>query len=584
MANDVGKYSAHAVSDTDTAHAELRRLLHILRRRRAVVIGVTLLLAAAGAFLSSTAANTYTASAQILLKRPSTNVQRADAAQVDSTRALGNEVSFMRSGALRDVVTKKLGHEENITIAAKDSADLVTLTASSDNAENAAKTANTYASTYLDLRQISLANQMATLRKQIDAIDLRFSDATAKGEQPAPPELSRLVSNRQDLADALRNVELALAGVSDAPQLVTSATVPTAAHRKSLPTMVLTMGVLGLVLGIGAAAVLDFLDRRVLDEGDLEEIVGARSLSAVGGRWSRRDPQDAYRLLRFQLFNHGVRAHELVAIATTDIAGAAAGAAVAIADECALAGVDVLLVGADLRASKLGSLIGLSSHPGISAVLAGKTTLRDAVQQLSGYPHVSALLAGPSEPGIAAMGSRDAMALVESTRSLAEIVLLETPSIVSTTDALDLAAVADAVILVVTHKTRMSVVEGAVANLRIAGARIVAAVVVPKATGRASTQAARRMSMPPSAMVGASGSTRTSGASPRPARTPDIVSLATSGDMMHVRPTTNGSNSSSPRAKSYVKKSPAPTRNTTNGTSETRKSEVATDDSPPARN
>ena len=285
--------------------------------------------------------------------------------------------------------------------------------------------------------------------------------------------------------NALRVVELAISGVGDTPEVVSPAEIPTSAVSRSPFLLIATLAVLGLLLGIGVAFAVQFLDRRILDQEDLERSVGVQSLSALHVRRTPMGAVDPYRLLRFQLFAPGEQhLRRLVALTPVDRSGASAVAAIKLASEFSLAGAEVLLVAADLGSSELALRLGLEDDRGLTTILAGEDSIDTAVQQVPDTAGVRAILAGSRLPGISLLSTKSGLELVSSTRAMADITLLETPPLVGASDAIDLAALADGTVLIVTHKTSSTIVDRAVANLRVSGANVISAILVPK-PGRA---------------------------------------------------------------------------------------------------
>ena len=470
-------------SEPETAQVEIRHMLATLRKRSAIVIAVVAAMAILGAFLAFSAGDRYEADAQILLKRPGATVQGADRASTDSDRALQNEVLFIKSSIVRDVVTKALGREERIRVAAGAGNDLVKLTATADEGPRAASIANAYANAYLQLRQQRLASEAAAIRGRIAETDLKLNELLTSTNPTV--ERTRLEADRQGFVNALRVVELAISGVGDTPEVVSPAEIPTSAVSRSPFLLIATLAVLGLLLGIGVAFAVQFLDRRILDQEDLERSVGVQSLSALHVRRTPMGAVDPYRLLRFQLFAPGEQhLRRLVALTPVDRSGASAVAAIKLASEFSLAGAEVLLVAADLGSSELALRLGLEDDHGLTTILAGEDSIDTAVQQVPDTAGVRAILAGSRLPGISLLSTKSGLELVSSTRAMADITLLETPPLVGASDAIDLAALADGTVLIVTHKTSSTIVDRAVANLRVSGANVISAILVPK-PGRA---------------------------------------------------------------------------------------------------
>jgi succinoglycan biosynthesis transport protein ExoP len=121
---------------------------------------------------------------------------------------------------------------------------------------------------------------------------------------------------------------------------------------------------------------------------------------------------------------------------------------------CILAQGDsrVLLVDADLRRPSLHHRFGLTGKLGLTTVLAGTSPVEEALQRLPELPNLDILPSGPVPPFPTEMLSSEAMrALLERFGSIYKYIIIDSPPILSVTDAVILSRVVDAVVLVVRH-------------------------------------------------------------------------------------------------------------------------------------
>jgi capsular exopolysaccharide synthesis family protein len=110
----------------------------------------------------------------------------------------------------------------------------------------------------------------------------------------------------------------------------------------------------------------------------------------------------------------------------------------------------VLLIDADLRRPNVHHRFGLTGKQGLTTVLAGTSTFEQAVQHLSELPNLDVLPSGPVPPFPTEMLSSDAMrTLLESLGKQYAHVVIDSPPILSVTDAAILGRMADAVVLVI---------------------------------------------------------------------------------------------------------------------------------------
>jgi succinoglycan biosynthesis transport protein ExoP len=112
----------------------------------------------------------------------------------------------------------------------------------------------------------------------------------------------------------------------------------------------------------------------------------------------------------------------------------------------------VLLIDADLRRPNVHHRFGLTGKIGLTTILAGTSTLDQAVQHLTDLPNLDILPSGPVPPFPTEMLSSDAMsALLAQAAERYTHIVIDSPPILSVTDAAILGRFADAVVLVIRH-------------------------------------------------------------------------------------------------------------------------------------
>jgi capsular exopolysaccharide synthesis family protein len=112
----------------------------------------------------------------------------------------------------------------------------------------------------------------------------------------------------------------------------------------------------------------------------------------------------------------------------------------------------VLLMDADLRRSNVHHRFGLTGKLGLTTVLAGTSTLEEAVQHLPETPNLYILPSGPVPPFPTEMLSSEAMqALMKKLAKQYTHIVIDSPPVLSVTDAVVLGQMVDAVVLVIRH-------------------------------------------------------------------------------------------------------------------------------------
>jgi capsular exopolysaccharide synthesis family protein len=164
----------------------------------------------------------------------------------------------------------------------------------------------------------------------------------------------------------------------------------------------------------------------------------------------RSPASEAYRALRTNVqFASLDRPCRTIVITS---AGSAEGKTTTAANFCvvsAQAGSRVCLVDADLRRPSLHRVFGLPNGRGLSSALVEDLPL-SAVAQETTVPGLSVVVTGPLPPNPAEMvGSRRMKEILQAALADFDLVVCDTPPLISVTDAVALGAQCDGVILVV---------------------------------------------------------------------------------------------------------------------------------------
>ncbi|MCU1404418.1 MAG: chromosome partitioning protein [Glaciihabitans sp.] len=249
------------------------------------------------------------------------------------------------------------------------------------------------------------------------------------------------------------------------------------------PTLVMTVAlgfVAGLLIGVGVALTRNVLDTRVRSEEEIITIVGspviARLPDVEGTNWESRDNDpvwsDAVRTLRSAMSSWVSAGGPVQFSSATDGEGTTA-TVTALAASFAKSGLRTVTVDANLREPTLHNIFHVAPTPGLADLLNGVMELDRVLAPAPLLRDLTVVPAGLTDsPGdLVASGALE-LVLLELSRS-SDIVLVDTPSIVSAADALEVArSVASVILVVAMGGVTRQVLTRAVEQIRRAGGAI----------------------------------------------------------------------------------------------------------------
>jgi capsular exopolysaccharide synthesis family protein len=247
----------------------------------------------------------------------------------------------------------------------------------------------------------------------------------------------------------------------------------------------LLAGLGGLSLGVLLAFVREALDQAVRSPEDVERILALPLLGAVPQlkrgvqpKEALADPRspisEAYHSLRSALQFSTADGFPKTLLVTSALPGCGKSTtAYAISHYLARLGFRVLIVDADLRKPGLRSLFGADDRLGLTHILTGSASLRDATQATES-PNLFLVTSGPPPPNPAEIlaGSR-LSSLVAEAAGLFDMVIFDGPPVVGLADAPMMGAVVVGTLLVVeANRTTRVQEQTALRRMTRAGANI----------------------------------------------------------------------------------------------------------------
>ena len=444
--------------------------LQLLRRRKWPVIISVLLGIAAAVALPLLQEPMYRGRADVVLHLQNRELLfDATAAQqsTDPARVVPTEIRVVESQEVRAAAHEKLGFPPPpVSARAVAQTNVIEVTAKAETPGRALRIADAYANAYIELRRAQAVDNLlaagqqvqakvAELQRQIDVATGTQRDALIQAQALFKQRLDQLqvdAALKTGGAEVVRPISGAIVRVNLAP-------VPTLAAGLAL----------GLAVGIGIALLREHLDESIKVKEDLERFTpGVPVLGlipAVDG-WrasdgavvvSLRDPQshaaEAYRTLRTVIQFLGQQSPTQVIQVTSP--NAQEGKSTTIANlSLAIAGMGqrVIIVCCDLRRPRIHEFLGLDNDVGFTSVTSGQQPMTTALQEVHGQKYLRVLASGPPPDNPAELlSSGRAEQVFETLRSLADVVLVDTPPVLPVTDALVVSRLVDAIILVAAH-------------------------------------------------------------------------------------------------------------------------------------
>lgn len=448
----------------------------VIRRYKWLILAAALVVPFAAYLWSSQQTKVYRATSEVLLNRQDIGSTLTgiptQSTVTDPVRYARTQARLARVPAVTQAAVDKSGvagidssaFADSSNVDANPDTDILIFGVNNRDANVAARLATSYAEAFVAYKLRTETASLQAARREIQGrlAELRRAGAT---DTDTYRELAQQ-------AQSLKTLELL--------QLPASVVRPATGAGQIAPTPQKNaiLGVLlGLMLGLGGAFLLNALDRRIRDAGEVERELGIPLLAKLptprtrGGVQTILDrPSDevseAVSQLRtsFDFANTDARA-KIVMVTSAGPREGKSTTTTNLAIALARTGRHVVLVDLDLRRPSLTRILHLPDGPGFTDIATRNAELLDALQPVGVTPlrarlasvnpgeggagRLEVVTAGRSrvEPGefVETTGFADAL---QKLRAYAEIVLVDTSPILATSDTMALTAKVDAILLV----------------------------------------------------------------------------------------------------------------------------------------
>jgi receptor protein-tyrosine kinase len=512
----VPQASGHA---GDVPERQLPDYLAAMRRRWWIVACSMIAAATAALAIALLQTETYRATASLILdnSRPVEVVLQTSAGRSpDPERDVNTNTTLVRTARLAAKVKRELRLPltvpqilDEVRATTRGNSNVLDITVEDRSPVQAAQVANAFAREYVRFRRA--ASRTAYLQA-IGLAEKRLAGLTPRARRGAEGR-----SLRARLAELQTAATLQTGGV----QPVDAARVPSQPAAPKPSRAVAIGAILGLILGAALAIILDFRDRRIKDDDDVEQATaldimgripvrkrGAVRVAAVGGGRQRdttsltvqRDwPEgtEAFVALAAKLRHRGVGSGlRTVMIASAGVGDGKTSITLGTAAALARVGLRVIAVEADLRDPAFGRYVELSGQPqgaqGLVGLLGGSSSLENELVEIDpttgipangkpidrGYFGIVPSGPGASDPH-ALFSSPKLQAVLSAVRARADVVLVDTPAMTAASDALRVGPYVDTALFVVRiEASRKDEVARGLEGLRGVGVDLAGAVVI----------------------------------------------------------------------------------------------------------
>ena len=487
---------------------ELRDYINVIVARKWVIIGVTALVVVAALVFSLLQDPVYQSRVMILadinragetasdslfsmaFNDPQTFIQTQ--AEIIGTKTTANAVFDRLEYNYEELAYAEQEGEEvfipssipspgelmgNVTVERSQNTNVFEIAVTNGNALLARDIAQAYADEYILDRQLASIKQISDARKEvwnrITELETQISEIAQEVKQYTkeniPPELqaqaSQAVSLWATLYEKYMSLRIAEALEQRGLEVIEVAEAGVKVSPRTTRNVVLAL-FLGLILGIGMAFLVDYLDDTLKTREDFERyyetsIIGEIARATPAGEEEREviyftkpdsPAAEGFRNLRtnVQFLNLDGSTRLIMATSANPKEGKTS-VVMNLGAALAEMGRRVIVVEADLRRPVLGKFLAEQPGKGTTDVIMGTATLEEVVVTTDNE-NLFVLMSGPKPPNPAELVSSQAMQeLLDRLKEEYDYIVVDAPPVLAVSDAIAMAPMMDGVLLVASH-------------------------------------------------------------------------------------------------------------------------------------
>jgi capsular exopolysaccharide synthesis family protein len=449
----------------------LRDYASIVIRRKWIIVVATVLTVVVAVVSSVLQTPIYSSNAEVLIQPRGQDGLFEDQIVNVNDRAIQTEIQVIEGQAVRTRVQENLGLAQ-LPPEAKASSigdtDVISIAVRDPNAANTATLATAYANAYIEIRREQSVDELLAASAEVQA-EIDDLQAEIDSLDAADPRRGPLVAQLGTFTITLDQLRVDARLRTGGATVIKEAQVPSSPIEPTpLRTATLAL-VVGLLLGLAAAFLIDYLDDKVRDPDELESLTQRPILAEVPvdppidhRPLAVTDPThesvESYRGLRTTIQFLAIDENLDVIQVTSSLAGEGkTTTATNLAVVLARTGNRVALVDADLRRPRVHEVFGINQGPGLTDILLGSSP-KDVVQTvpIGGDNSLAVYTAGPipSNPSEMLSGRRMQL-MLDQMGNHYDFVVVDSAPILPVSDSVAVARFVDAV-MVVTHAGRVT--------------------------------------------------------------------------------------------------------------------------------
>lgn len=486
---------------------ELREYAALLRKWLGLIVICTILAGAIAYFISSQSTPIYEASATIMVNQatsPTGSTAYADI--LTSERLAATYANLLMSRPVVEETARRLGIEtailnNSIDVTTVRDTQLLKIKVEGTNPQLIVQAANTLPQVFIERNQQlqvgRLTESKANLEQEIVNTEADIARTTQELNETTDDthktrletSLAQYRSTYSNLVSSYQQTLLAEAQSINNIVLSEPAVVPDAPVRPRPLTNALLAAVVGALIALGAAFLIEYLDDTVKTPDDVTRVADLSTLGAIARlkdasatrqliAWLRtKAPEsEAYRTLRTNIQFSSVDNPIRTLLVTSSSPGEGKSTTAAnLAVVMAQTGQRVIVVDTDLRRPVLHKVFGIPNNTGLTtALLAGDQLAIEGQLQSTEIANLHVLTSGPIPPNPSELlGSHRMGHLVKQLGSQADMVIFDSPPVLAVTDAAVLGRQVDGVLLVAdAGATREQALANAASELKKTGANV----------------------------------------------------------------------------------------------------------------